>query len=119
MAKQKFSTINRDDLQKRLATEKPNNQDRERGFALVNVLAQEDFQQAHIPGSINIPQGNEGVFEQRFAKDKEIIIYCASPQCHASDKAAEELVRRGFQRVYDYAGGLSDWKQGGYPVASA
>ncbi len=31
---------------------------------------------AHIPGSINIPQGNEDEFERRFAKDKEIIVYC-------------------------------------------
>ena len=74
---------------------------------------------AHIPGSINIPHGNEDVFERRFAKDKEIIVYCGSPDCPASDNVAAALVTRGFRRVYDYAGGLSDWQQGGYPIASS
>ncbi len=74
---------------------------------------------AHIPGSINIPHGNEDVFERRFAKDKEIIVYCASPDCSASDNVAAALVTRGFRRVFDYAGGLSDWQQGGYSIASS
>ena len=85
-----------------------NNEDRHRGFALVNVLGEGAFAMAHIPGSINIPHGNEDVFERRFAKDKEIIVYCPSPDCPASDKVAAVLVTRGFRRVYDYAGGLSD-----------
>ncbi|MFH0343068.1 MAG: rhodanese-like domain-containing protein [Chromatiales bacterium] len=62
---------------------------------------------AHIPGSINIPHGNEGVFERRFAKDKEIIVYCGSPDCPASENVAAALVTRGFRRVYHYAGGLT------------
>jgi rhodanese-related sulfurtransferase len=96
-----------------------NNQDRHRGFALVNVLGEGAFAMAHIPGSINIPHGTEDVFERRFAKDKEIIVYCASPDCPTSDKVAAVLVTRGFRRVYDYAGGFSDWQQGGYPIASS
>lgn len=119
MAGHKVCTITRDDLQKRLWAHKLDNEDRERGFALVNVLGEEVFEEAHIPGSINIPQGKESLFEQRFAKDKEIVVYCASPDCHASDKVAEMLVRRGFIRVYDYAGGLSDWKRGGQQVESS
>ncbi|MGH8588187.1 MAG: rhodanese-like domain-containing protein [Gammaproteobacteria bacterium] len=119
MSKQQFSTIDRDDLERRIAAHTLNNQDRHRGFALVNVLGEGAFAMAHIPGSINIPQGNEDVFERRFAKDKEIIVYCASPDCPASDDVAAALVSRGFRKVYDYAGGLSDWQQGGYPMASS
>jgi rhodanese-related sulfurtransferase len=37
----------------------------------------------------------------------------------ASDNVAGALVTRGFRRVYDYAGGLTDWQQGGYPIASS
>ncbi|MGH9894180.1 MAG: rhodanese-like domain-containing protein [bacterium] len=48
-----------------------------------------------------------------------MIVYCASPDCPASDDVAAALVSRGFRRVYDYAGGLSDWQQGGYPIASS
>jgi rhodanese-related sulfurtransferase len=105
MTKQQFSTIDRDDLEERIEAHSLNNQDRHRGFALVNVLGEGAFAMAHIPGSINIPHGKEDVFERRFAKDKEIIVYCASPDCPTSDNVAAVLVTRGFRRVYDYAGG--------------
>ncbi|MGH8523105.1 MAG: rhodanese-like domain-containing protein [Gammaproteobacteria bacterium] len=114
MTKPQFSTIDRDDLEQRIAAHSLDNQDRHRGFALVNVLGEETFAMAHIPGSINIPRGNEGVFERHFAKDKEIVVYCASFDCPASANVAAALVKRGFRRVYDYAGGLSDWQQGGF-----
>jgi len=118
MTKQ-FSTIDRDELEQRIAAQSLNNQDRQRGFALVNVLGEGAFAMAHIPGSINIPQGNEGVFARRFAKDKEIIVYCGSPDCSVSENVAAALVNRGFRRVYHYVGGLSDWQQGGYAIASS
>lgn len=117
MTNRQFSTIDRGDLEQRIAAHSLNNEDRHRGFALVNVLGEGAFAMAHIPGSINIPHGNEEVFERRFAKDKEIIVYCASHDCPASDNVAAALVSRGFRRVYDYAGGLSDWQQGGCPIA--
>ncbi|MGH8478528.1 MAG: rhodanese-like domain-containing protein [Gammaproteobacteria bacterium] len=119
MTKQQFSTMDRDDLEQRIAAHSLNNEDRHRGFALVNVLGEGAFAMAHIPGSINIPHGTEDVFEQRFAKDKEIIVYCAAPDCPASDNVAAALVARGFRRVYHYSGGLSDWQKGGYPIASS
>ncbi|MGH8613611.1 MAG: hypothetical protein ACREYF_16745 [Gammaproteobacteria bacterium] len=53
MTKQQFSTIDRDDLEQRIAAHSLNNQDRHRGFALVNVLGEGAFAMAHIPGAIN------------------------------------------------------------------
>jgi rhodanese-related sulfurtransferase len=97
MTKQQFSPIDRDDLEQRIAAHSLNNESR--GFALVNVLGEGAFAMAHILRSINIPHGNEDVFERRFAKDKEIIVYCASPDCPASDNVAGALVTRGFRRV--------------------
>lgn len=116
MLEQNYSTITRQHLEQRMRTAVPDNQDAEQGYALVNVLKPEAFEREHIPGSENIPEGNEVTFEQRFSKDKEIIVYCASTDCHASDSVAEKLTKRGFTRVYDYAAGLRDWKQGGNPV---
>ena len=114
-----FNTISRDDLAERIQRESPDNDDRQRGFALVNVLAPQSFVQSHIPGSINIPQGQEDLFEQRFDKGKEIIVYCASFDCSASPKAATELARRGFTDVYDYEGGMQDWQERSAPPPAA
>lgn len=108
-----YDTIDRNELEQLLAREAPNNDDPETGYALVNVLGKEAFEKEHIPGSINIPQGEEEHFEHRFDKDKKIVVYCASPECDASPKAARALVERGFTEVVDYEGGMSDWKQGG------
>ncbi len=44
-------------------------------------------------------------------KEKPLIIYCAAGG--RSGKAAAQLVALGFKKVYDYTGGMNDWKQRG------
>ncbi|MDY6765802.1 MAG: rhodanese-like domain-containing protein [Candidatus Nanohaloarchaea archaeon] len=82
------------------------------GFALVNVLSEDQFEQEHIPGSINIPLDEvEEEFPRQFDRDDDIVVYCASESCQASPKAAEKLESMGFTNVADYEGGLADWKE--------
>lgn len=118
MSAQRYETISSGQLDRRMTEESPNNTDPKEGFALVNVLAPRAFEEEHIPNSINIPGDELERFEERFDKDKEIVVYCASTECDASPKAAEELSRRGFGRVQDYEAGLRDWKESGHAVAS-
>jgi hypothetical protein len=87
----RLDTITRDESKRKLEGCKPNNEDRSKGFALVNVLAPKDFEREHIPGSIDIPVRSEGGFEQRFDKNKEIIVCCAPPSRDASDRSAKRL----------------------------
>ncbi|MDY6769312.1 MAG: rhodanese-like domain-containing protein [Candidatus Nanohaloarchaea archaeon] len=97
-------TISRDELKEKM--------DAGEDFTLVNVLSPEQFEQEHIPGSINIPLDEvEQEFPDRFDRDDDIVVYCASPSCSASPKAAEKLDSMGFTNVADYEGGLSDWKE--------
>lgn len=111
MAQEIFATITAAQLLEMFEIEQPNNEHREKGYALVNVLKPDTFDKEHIPGSINIPRGSEDVFEQRFAKDKEIIVYDDSLECKASTEVARELARRGFHRVKDYEEGIREWKE--------
>lgn len=111
-----MEAIEREELNTKLTQEQPSPDDRQRGFALVNVLTPQDFLRERIPGSINIPRGREQEFEQRFDKSKELIVYCGSPQCPLSTQTAEELERRGFTNVIEYEGGMSDWKDAGNPI---
>jgi rhodanese-related sulfurtransferase len=110
-------TISREELEHRLEKRLPDNATSTRGYALVNVSSVDAFDQQHIPNSINIPLQDLDEFEERFAKDKEIIVYCASPECDASPKAAGALLDRGFENVIDYEGGMQDWKDAGNSVA--
>lgn len=118
MAEQDYSTMTREQLEDRLKSEKPDNEDREKGYALVYVLDPQTFAHGHIPSSINIPRGSEHIFEERFAKNKEIIVYSLSPECDASPMVTKELIERGFSRVNNYGSGFSYWKQAGHEVAS-
>lgn len=111
-----METISQAELSKRLAQEPPDNEDARKGYALVNVLGSEQFAKEHIPNSINIPKGREDEFEKRFSHDKEIIVYCASPECDASPNVAKDLQERGFERVLDFEGGMSSWKEADGPV---
>lgn len=108
-----MNEISRQELQRRIEREGANNEDMQKGFALVNVLDKEEFSKEHIPNSINIPHGREVEFERRFDRTKEIVVYCASAQCPASSEAAEELRKRGFANVYAYEGGMADWRSAG------
>jgi rhodanese-related sulfurtransferase len=111
-----IQTLSREELRDRLRSEQPENEDPRSGYALVNVLGEDAFREEHIPASINIPKGEEDEFERRFEKSKEIVVYCASPDCDASPSVARNLAERGFENVLDYEAGMSEWKDAGYPV---
>ena len=89
-------------------------------FLLINVLPEEFFLQGHIPGSINIPY-NAPDFTARIEeitgnKQQQIVVYCAKRDCTASDQAAEILEGKGFTHVYDFAGGMKEWKDNNHKV---
>ncbi|MFQ5965029.1 MAG: rhodanese-like domain-containing protein [Candidatus Scalinduaceae bacterium] len=94
--------------------------DRNENFILVDVLRPESYEEEHIPGSINIPLEDIGEkAKKHLDSDKEIIVYCGSFQCNMSSQAAEELIKLGYKDVYDYDGGLQDWKDAGFPLESS
>lgn len=109
-------TITADELYTMLRQEQPNNSDKSEGYALVNVLSPEHFEEKHIPESINIPKGSEKQFEQRFDKEKHIIVYCASPSCNASPEVAAHLREQGFKHVTDFEGGVQEWEERGFGI---
>ncbi len=96
--------------------------ERDEDMVLINVLEPEQFETAHIPGSINIPVSSDD-FENRVedaagGKDRPIVVYCASTACDASAKAAEKLDEAGFSNVDDYEDGTKAWKEAGHDVES-
>ena len=83
---------------------------------VINVLDEKYYKDCHITGSINIPF--DKLIEQvsSWNKDKEIILYCATPTCPKSEKAYQLLKDLGFSKLYEYPGGIKEWLQSGYPV---
>ena len=93
---------------------------RDHGLTVVNVLSQEQFHQGHIPGSKNIPLSEADFLEKVEStvggRHKPVVVYCASEECDASEKAAAQLENAGFREVYDYVGGIRAWQDAGQPV---
>ncbi len=116
---QNIKLITRLELKHKIDQHPPNNLDRSHGYALINVLSPEEYRKAHIPESINIPKGREEEFENRFAKNKELILYCASSECPAASSVAKTLLNDyGFNNIIEYKGGMSDWREANYLTAS-
>lgn len=79
---------------------------------LINTLPREEFEKAHIPGSLNIPADQIGQkARELFSKHDYIVVYCSSTSCMASHKAGDALEKAGFTNVFRFAGGIEDWKR--------
>ena len=84
---------------------------------IVDVLGEDHYRREHIKGAISLPLGKIDKYaDRRLRRDERIVVYCTDITCHAGEKAADKLAAKGFPRVYDYAGGLEDYKQAGLPV---
>ena len=86
-----------------------------------NVLTDEYFNGELIPGSRRVPLDRVGreAHEKGLAKDAEVIVYCAGPQCPQSRMAAEKLQGLGYTNVRAYEGGVEEWKGSGRAVEQA
>ena len=85
---------------------------------VLDVRAEDEFRQGHLPGALNIPLGQ---LERRLAElpaDREIVAYCRGPWCILSFEAVAALRQRGYQarRLED---GFPEWKVAGLPIAHA
>ena len=95
------------------------------GVLVVDVRdAPELAQSGKVAGALHIPRGmiefradaESPYYEQSFAKDKPVIVYCAAGgRAAMAGKALKEM---GYSEVYNM-GGFKDWAESGGPVESA
>jgi rhodanese-related sulfurtransferase len=79
----------------------------EQGALLVDVRSVEEFNGGHLKGALNVPvQTLPGRLAELGAKDKPMVVYCASGG--RSAHAARVLKAAGFTNVLDL-GGMSNW----------
>jgi len=106
-------TITAKDLQAKI--------DAQEDFVLLNVLSAEDFEKAHIPGSLNVPQKRDSFLQdvENLVKDKNrtVVVYCASRACTASSEAVTKLEQAGFRNVLHFEDGMAGWRTAGFQVA--
>ena len=86
-------------------------------FVLLDVRSPALYEEAHIPGAINLPHGK--IIERKLADwpaDTLFVVYCAGPHCNGANKAAIRLAR--LERpVKELIGGMTGWADEGFSYA--
>lgn len=82
--------------------------DTQTGYVILDVRAQSEYDEGHIPGAIVIPhnQVKEKAEDILLNKDQLILVYCRSGR--RSKLAAEDLVDLGYTNIKEF-GGILDW----------
>ena len=77
-------------------------------YIILDVRAQEEYDESHIPGAIVIPHTEieERAEDELTDKDQLILVYCRSGR--RSKIAAEALVDLGYTNIMEF-GGIIDW----------
>jgi rhodanese-related sulfurtransferase len=78
---------------------------------IVDVRAEKDYREAHIPGAINLPESRWETTEglSLLSKDKLNIIYCYTQTCHLAARAAFFFAGKGYP-VSEMEGGFEAYK---------
>ena len=107
------ATITRDEIKSRL--------DSGDAITLVEALPAKFYDEAHLPGAINIPHDQVRELAPALLPDRHapIAVYCASTECNNSKIATDLLRSLGYTDAREYVAGKKDWIEAGLPVEAS
>ena len=87
---------------------------------LVDALPMSYFDQAHLPGAVNLTEDQVDAQASLVLPDKDatIVTYCSNETCGNSQAVARRLENLGYSAVRKYREGIQDWVAAGNPVES-
>src|SRR5215212_6739854 len=102
--------ISRDELKAKL--------DRADSFILLEALPPAYFEDAHLPGALNMPHDQVEALAPGLipSRSSDVVVYCANTPCANSTVAARKLQTLGYTNVREYVEGKEDWVNAGLPV---
>lgn len=85
---------------------------------LVDARTDKWFDGTLIRGAKRLPAdaSDETIAQTLPNKTEMVIVYCGGEKCPASKQLAQRLVDVGYKNVFDYHGGISEWKALGKPT---
>lgn len=80
----------------------------EKDYLILDVRTPEEYEEAHIPEAVNVPNETIGTEEIPELPDKEqlIFVYCRSG--NRSKQASQKLADLGYTNIIEF-GGINDW----------
>ena len=88
----------------------------DKSIVILDVRTPEEWKDGRIPGAVHINWRDRDFNEQvaKLDKSKKYLVYCLKGvRSHA---AAERMATLGFTKLYNFAGGWSEYSKAGKPV---
>ena len=85
---------------------------------LIDLSSLADFEKMHVPGARHVAMSQFDPEKKELAKAKDLPVVVMDKDGHGnSAKAAQRLVKAGFEKVYTLGGGVLAWHAAQLPVA--
>jgi len=84
---------------------------------LVDVRTEAEFAAGAIPGARFLPLHLLPLAGDELPKDKPVVFYCRSGA--RSAQACAYMANKGYDQVYNLAGGIINWARAGLKLAAA
>lgn len=84
------------------------------GAFVLDVRTQEEWDQFHAPNTTLIPLDQLSARINEVPKDRPILVVCRSG--NRSDSGRDVLLAAGYHSVTSMDGGLTAWRELGYPI---
>ncbi len=65
----------------------------------------------HLPGNSTDQKIDEIL--KGIPKERKIIVYCGGIECPASEWLSEKLDKKGYTNIFEYKGGIEEWRKKG------
>jgi phage shock protein E len=88
----------------------------DQALVVLDVRTPAEYAEGHVPGAVNIPNGELAgrVAELADAKGRDIVVYCRSGVRAA--QALDVLDKAGFKRLFHLQGDYNRWTEEQRPV---
>jgi rhodanese-related sulfurtransferase len=85
-------------------------------LVILDVRTVKEYESGHLEGAINIPVEELSQRLSELNPRDEILVYCRTG--NRSTTAVKILNSNGFEKLYHMDGGITAWKNEGFPVIS-
>jgi rhodanese-related sulfurtransferase len=87
------------------------------GFVLLDVRTPKEFNEERIEGAVMVDYFSPSFRDEvaKLDRRKTYLVYCRTG--HRTNGALKVMRELGFPNVYEFAGGITKWKEAGFPTA--
>jgi rhodanese-related sulfurtransferase len=86
----------------------------QQGAFFIDVRTLEEWNEYHAPNTSLVPLDQLPARLNEIPRDREIVVVCRSG--NRSQQGRDILLDAGFTQVTSMRGGLSEWREAGYPI---